>query len=275
MLSTLHAIILGLVEGITEFLPISSTGHLILTRAFLQLQGAAIDRLLIVIQGAAILAVCWEYRVKLWDTARLFFRAGNSARAFVLNLFIAFLPLAILGLLFEHSIEQVLFAPIPVATALIVGGVLILWAEKRPHRETITAVEQMTPLTALKLGFFQAAALLPGTSRSAATILGGLLMGMSRRAATEFSFFLAIPTLLAATAYQLWKGRHEMTMTEIEPLLISSVVSFISALIAVRMLLRFVSRHSFAVFAWYRIVFGVVVLIAAGFGWAHMSRGSA
>ena len=270
-MSTLHAIILGLVEGITEFLPVSSTGHLILTRTLLQLQGAALDRLLIVIQGAAILAVCWEYRQRLWDTATLFF-SQPTARGFVLNLFIAFLPLAILGLLFEHSIERVLFAPIPVALALVIGGILILWAEKRPHSESISTVEQLTPLTALKLGLFQALALLPGTSRSAATIIGGLLMGMSRRAATEFSFFLAIPTLLAATAYQLWMGRKEMSLAEVQPLLISSAVAFISALIAVRMLLRYVSRHSFAVFAWYRIIFGVIVLIASGFGWAHLSR---
>jgi undecaprenyl-diphosphatase len=264
MLSTLHAIILGLVEGITEFLPVSSTGHLILTRALLGLQGAAVDRLLIVIQGAAILAVCWEFRQRLWDTAANFFRAA-SARSFVLNLLIAFLPLAVLGLLFQKPIERLLFAPLPVAIALVVGGVLILWAERRPHNEAIATVDQLRPMDALKL--FHAAALIPGTSRSAATILGGLLLGMSRRAATEFSFFLAIPTLLAATAYKLWEARHELQLTELQPLAISSVVAFVSALIAVRLLMRFVSSHSFAAFAWYRIIFGGIVLATFALGW--------
>ncbi len=268
MLSTLHAIILGLVEGITEFLPISSTGHLILTRALLGLQGEAVDRLLIVIQGAAILAVCWEFRQRLWDTAAHFFRA-SSARSFVLNLLIAFLPLAVLGLLFQHPIERLLFAPVPVAIALVLGGVLILWAERRPHNESIATVDQLRPLDALKLGLFQALALIPGTSRSAATILGGLLMGMSRRAATEFSFFLAIPTLLAATAYKLWEARHELQLTELQPLAISSVVAFVSALIAVRLLMRFVSSHSFAAFAWYRIIFGGLVLAIFALGWVR------
>jgi undecaprenyl-diphosphatase len=259
MLSTLHSIILGLVEGITEFLPISSTGHLILARALLGLEGEAVDRLLIVIQGAAILAVCWEFRQRLWATATAMF-GGGSALRFVISLLIAFLPLAILGLLFGKQIKAVLFKPLPVAVALVVGGVLILWAEQRKHRETIANVEAVSPTDALKLGLFQALALVPGTSRSAATILGGLLLGMSRRTATEFSFFLAIPTLLAATAYELWKARAELTSAELQPLLISSVVAFVSALIAVRLLLRYISQHSFAAFAWYRIVFGAIIL---------------
>lgn len=259
MISSFDSIVLGLVEGLTEFLPVSSTGHLILARALLGLEGDAVDRQLIVIQGAAILAVCWEYRQKLWGTATAFFTQAD-ARRFVLNLFIAFLPLAVLGLIFEHRIESLLFAPIPVAIALVVGGVLILWAEKRQHRETIGSVEALSLADSAKLGFFQALALVPGTSRSAATILGGLLLGMNRRAATEFSFFLAIPTLLAATAYKLWEARHELSMAEVQPLVLSSVVAFVSALIAVRFLLRYVSRHSFAAFAWYRIVFGGIIL---------------
>ena len=198
-MSWLDAIILGLVEGITEFLPISSTGHLILTESLLGLQGDASERLLIVIQGAAILAVCWEYRQRLWDTALSLGQA--KSQGFVLNLLIAFLPLAILGLLFEKQIKAVLFAPIPVAIALVVGGVLILWAEKRQHVERIKSVDEMRWTDALKIGLFQALALVPGTSRSAATILGGLLGGLGRRTAAEFSFFIAIPTLLAATAY--------------------------------------------------------------------------
>lgn len=259
MVNSFESIILGLVEGITEFLPVSSTGHLILTRALLGLQGEAVDRMLIVIQGAAILAVCWIYRQRLWDTAREFFSLAD-ARRFVLNLFIAFVPLAVLGLAFEKGIERVLFAPVPVALALVIGGVLILWAEKRQHRQNIVRVEQLRPADAVKLGLFQALALVPGTSRSAATILGGLLIGMSRQAATEFSFFLAIPTLLAATAYQLFEARHQLSMAELKPLALGSVVAFFSALIAVRFLLRYVSRHSFAVFAWYRIIFGGIVL---------------
>jgi undecaprenyl-diphosphatase len=266
--SWLEAILLGLVEGITEFLPISSTGHLILTQSLLGLEGDAVERQLIIIQGAAILAVCWEYRVRLWETAaRFFFEA--SARRFVLNLFVAFLPLAILGLLFEDAIESALFAPIPVAVALIVGGLVILWAEGRQHRESIAAVDDMTALDALKIGLFQALALMPGTSRSAATIIGGLFIGMQRRAATEFSFFIAIPTLLAATAYKLWQARDTLTTAELQPLAISSVVAFISALLAVRFLIRFVSRHSFASFAWYRIAFGIVILVTAWTGLVH------
>jgi undecaprenyl-diphosphatase len=267
-MSWLDALILGLVEGITEFLPISSTGHLILTRSLLGLHGDEIDRALIVIQGAAILAVCWEYRVRLWETALGVF-TQPPARRFALNLLIAFLPLAILGLAFGKTIERVLFSPLPVALALIIGGVLILWAERRQHRQSIESVEQMGPLDALKIGGFQALALFPGTSRSAATILGGLLLGMSRRAATEFSFFIAIPTLLAATAYKLWEARDSLTAAELEPLLLSSVVAFVSALLSIRWLLRFVSRNSFESFAWYRIVFGALVLASSALGWIH------
>ncbi len=267
-MSWLDAILLGLVEGITEFLPISSTGHLILTQSLLGLEGDAVERQLIIIQGAAILAVCWEYRVRLWETATRFFVAA-PARRFVLNLFVAFLPLAILGLLFEDAIESALFAPIPVAIALIVGGFVILWAEGRQHRESIATVDDMTALDALKIGLFQALALMPGTSRSAATIIGGLFIGMQRRAATEFSFFIAIPTLLAATAYKLWQARDTLTTAELQPLAISSAVAFISALLAVRFLIRFVSRHSFASFAWYRIAFGIIILVTAWTGLVH------
>jgi undecaprenyl-diphosphatase len=266
-MSWLDAIILGLVEGITEFLPISSTGHLILTKSLLGLEGDAADRQLIVIQGAAILAVCWEYRQRLWHTAVSLGEA--KSRRFVLNLFVAFLPLAILGLAFEEPIERLLFAPIPVAIALIVGGVLILWAEKRTHVERIKSVDEMGPIDALKIGLFQAVALIPGTSRSAATILGGLLTGLSRRTAAEFSFFIAIPTLLAATAYKLWGARDTMSVTESEALIVSSVVAFASALAAIRFLIRFVSNHSFAIFAWYRIVFGGLILLTWQMGWVR------
>ncbi len=258
-MSWLDAIILGLVEGITEFLPISSTGHLILTRAFLGLSAEQTDVALIVIQGAAILAVCWEYRVKLWQILLSLFNDAN-ARRFAINLIVAFLPLAIIGLIFKKQIEAVLFKPIPVALALVIGGFIILWAEKRKHTD------------AMKVGLIQVLALIPGTSRSAATILGGLFMGLSRRAATEFSFFIAIPTLLGATAYELWKARDTLNAEAAAPIALSSAIAFVSALISIRFLLRFVSRHSFAVFAWYRIVFGGVVLAAWWLGWINWNQ---
>ena len=261
-MSILDAIILGLVEGITEFLPISSTGHLILTRTLLGLQGAAIDRDLIIIQGAAILAVCWEFRRKLLHTAVTLHKDPISRR-FVINLFIASVPLAVLGLMFEEQIKAALFKPIPVAIALVAGGLIILWAERRGHTGQVQEIDKLTPTLALKLGLFQALALIPGTSRSGATIIGGLLCGLSRRTAAEFSFFAAIPVMLAATAYELWKARAELATADVAPLVVSCVVSFVSALLATKMLLRFVSRHSFAAFAWYRIVFGGIILVNA------------
>jgi undecaprenyl-diphosphatase len=261
-MSWLEAIILGLVEGITEFLPVSSTGHLILTGSLLGMHGDEVDRQIIIIQGAAILAVCWEFRKKLLHTA---FSLHNDAvsRKFVLNLFIASVPLAVLGLIFKDQIKALLFKPVPVAIALVVGGLIILWAEKRKHSERIQSVDELTPLDALKLGLFQALALIPGTSRSGATIIGGLLSGFSRRTAAEFSFFVAIPLLLAATAYEIYKARAEIATADPGPLIVSCVVSFVSALLATKLLLRFVSKHSFAAFAWYRIVFGGIILITA------------
>ncbi len=259
-MSWLDAIILGLVEGITEFLPISSTGHLILTRSLLGLQGDEVKSTLIIIQGAAILAVCWEYRVKLWQTLISLNQAGPQR--FALNVLIAFVVFAIPAKLFGERIEEVLFSALPVAIALIVGGFIILWAEKRKHSEAIKTVEEIRPADAFKIGLFQCLALFPGTSRSAATIIGGLLIGMGRRAATEFSFFIAIPAILAATVYSLWKARHELEVTHAGPLALSCVISFIAALLSIRFLLRFVSQHSFVSFAWYRIVLGAVVLAA-------------
>jgi undecaprenyl-diphosphatase len=261
-MSWLEAIILGLVEGITEFLPVSSTGHLILTGSLLGMHGDEVDRQIIIIQGAAILAVCWEFRKKLLHTA-FSLHSDAVSRKFVLNLFIASVPLAVLGLIFKDQIKAVLFKPVPVAIALVVGGLIILWAEKRKHSERIQNVDDLTPLDALKLGLFQALALIPGTSRSGATIIGGLLSGFSRRTAAEFSFFVAIPLLLAATAYEIYKARAEIATADPAPLILSCIVSFISALLATKLLLRFVSKHSFAAFAWYRIVFGGIILITA------------
>jgi undecaprenyl-diphosphatase len=267
-MSIFDAIILGLVEGITEFLPISSTGHLILTQDLLGLQGDAIERQLIIIQAAAILAVCWEFRQKLFQTA-LSLQSEPASRRLVINLLIAFMPAAVLGLMFEKQIKAVLFKPVPIALALIIGGFIILWAERRKHVERAQDVDQITAADAAKIGAFQALALIPGTSRSGATIIGGLLSGLSRRTAAEFSFLLAIPVIFAAAGYELWKARSELATTDVTPLVISSVVSFASALVATKFLLRYISRHSFAAFAWYRILFGAVILVTA---WTGMVR---
>lgn len=259
----LKALIMGVVEGLTEFLPVSSTGHLILTGELIGFltkeQRGAFE---IFIQLGAILAVCWEYRHKL---AAVVSGLPNDrgARRFTLNLIIAFIPAAVVGLALASLIKQYLFSPVPVAIALVVGGLLILWAERRTHTITVENVDDMTWRDALKVGVAQCFALIPGTSRSGATIIGGLLFGLSRRAATEFSFFLAIPTLTAAAFYDLFRQRHLLDMEIAGLLAIGLVASFISAFIAVRGLLRYISRHDFTVFAWYRIVFGLLVLITA------------
>lgn len=256
----LKAAILGVVEGLTEFLPISSTGHLILVGDLLDFNDDRGKVFEIVIQFAAILAVCWEYRAKLTTVASGLAQKQEVAQRFILNLFIAFLPLAILGLLFGKAIKAHLFAPVPVAMAFIVGGLIILWAEKRQHVTTIESVDEMRWQDALKMGLAQALALIPGTSRSGSTIIGGLFFGLSRKAATEFSFFLAIPTLTMATLYEVVKYRHDFHAGDLGIFLVGSIASFISAFIAVRALLRYISRHDFTVFAWYRIAFGLVVL---------------
>lgn len=258
----LKALILGVVEGLTEFLPISSTGHLILAGSLLDFDDEKGKMFYIVIQAAAMLAVCWEYRVKIGEVA---FNVGSSpaARRFVVNLVIAFLPAAILGLIFASRIKVYLFEPAPVALAFIVGGIIILWAERRKHTVAVEAVEDMRPADALKVGLAQCFALIPGMSRSGATIIGGLLFGLSRRAATEFSFFLAIPTLFGATVYEIIKYRDLLHFDDIGTFAVGGAASFVSAFIAVRALLRYISRHDFGAFAWYRIAFGIVVLITA------------
>ncbi|MDR2187623.1 MAG: undecaprenyl-diphosphate phosphatase [Azonexus sp.] len=264
----LKALILGIVEGLTEFLPISSTGHLILAGDLLNFNDDRGKLFEIVIQSGAILAVVWEYRARI---VRVLAGLGRERQAnrFALNLVIAFLPLAVLGLLFKKAIEAHLFKPVPVALAFIVGALVILWAEKREHNIRVASVDDMTPLDALKLGLAQAAALIPGTSRSGATIIGGLLFGLSRQAATEFSFFLAIPTLFAATAYSLYKERALLSVDDLGIWLVGFVAAFVSAFLCVRWLLRYISSHDFTIFAWYRIVFGVVVLLTAHFGWVE------
>lgn len=266
LLLLLKALLMGVVEGLTEFLPVSSTGHLIITGELIGfLDKPRRDVFTIFIQLGAILAICWAYRQRLWDVAT--HMHTQKSQRFVLNLFLAFLPAAILGLSFIGQIKDVLFRPLPVAIALIVGGLLILWAERRPHRITVETVDDMTWQDALKIGFAQSLALIPGTSRSGATIIGGLLFGLSRKAAAEFSFFLAIPTMFAASLYDLYKHRALLDMADLQLFVVGFVAAFAAGLLAVKALLAYVQRHDFTVFAWYRIAFGVVVLLTAQMGW--------
>ncbi|MDP3609723.1 MAG: undecaprenyl-diphosphate phosphatase [Methylophilus sp.] len=271
ILLLLKAAIMGVVEGATEFLPISSTGHLILAGDLLDFMDhekrGVFD---IAIQLGAILAVVWEYRVRFVST---FAGIGRDpiANRLIINLSIAFLPLAILGLTFGSQIKAVLFKPVPVAIAFIVGALIILWAEKRQHTITIETVDDIKPIDALKLGFAQAVALIPGMSRSGSTIIGGLFFGLSRKAAAEFSFFLAVPTLGIASIYSMYKDSALISMDDLGAWIVGFIFAFISAMIAVRALIRYVSHHDFTIFAWYRIAFGVIVLVTAYTGLVNWS----
>ena len=260
----INALILGLVEGLTEFLPISSTGHLILAGDLLAFNSEKGKLFEIVIQSGAILAVILEYRKRFWHVITHVVKEKKSQR-FVLNLAIAFLPLAALGLLFGKAIKLHLFKPIPVASAFIIGAFIILWAEKRTHKIRIHSVDDIRAWDALKLGLAQALALIPGTSRSGATIIGGLFLGLSRKAATEFSFFLAVPTLMVATAYQLYKERSLLSFEDTGMWGVGFLASFVSAYLCVKWLLRYISTHDFTIFAWYRIGFGLIVIGTAMF----------
>jgi undecaprenyl-diphosphatase len=266
------AILLGIVEGLTEFLPISSTGHLILVGDLLGFNDDKGKIFEIVIQTGAMLAVVWEYRRKFGAVLSGLF-SDPAAQRFVANVVIAFLPAAMLGLIFGKLIKAALFKPVPVAIAFIVGAFVILWAERRAHRVTVETVDDMTWKDALKIGCAQAFALIPGTSRSGATIIGGLLFGLSRKAATEFSFFLAVPTLIAAGAYSLYKNWGLFDVSDLGVLGVGMAVSFISAFLCIRWLLRFIMRHDFTIFAWYRIVFGIVVLVTAYTGLVEWTAG--
>ncbi|HUX91600.1 MAG TPA: undecaprenyl-diphosphate phosphatase [Gallionellaceae bacterium] len=277
----LKAAILGVVEGFTEFLPISSTGHLIVAGSLLNFNDERGKLFEIVIQSAAIAAVMWEYRAKLLEILTNLFAQDDtfpverqvkgkwialdisrrkSARRFVFNVFIAFLPLAILGLLFGKHIKAALFNPITVAITSIVGAIFILWAEKRQHVVSVETADDLSWKDALKVGFAQALALIPGTSRSGATIIGGLFFGLSRKAATEFTFFLAMPTLIGATLYELYKERALLNSADLDMWIVGAVSSFVAAFLCVRWLLRYISSHDFTIFAWYRIAFGLIVL---------------
>jgi len=257
----LKAAILGVVEGLTEFLPISSTGHLIVVGNLLNFNDERGKLFEIVIQSAAILAVMWEYRAKITSVFGGLQRGEAVAQRFMINVGIAFLPLAVIGLLFGKHIKAALFNPLTVATTSIIGALFILWAEKRQHVVTVKTVDDLDWRGALKVGFAQALALIPGTSRSGATIIGGLFFGLSRKAATEFTFFLAMPTLIAATIYEMYKERALLSGSDMGMWAVGFIASFISAFICVRWLLRYISTHDFTVFAWYRIAFGLIVLI--------------
>ncbi len=259
MTDTLTALVLGLVEGITEFLPISSTGHLIVIGDRLGFTGPVASLFDVVIQLGAILAVCWLYRAKLWRTAVTLTREASSQR-FTVNVLLAFMPAVVIGFAAHDYIKRVLFSSHVVAWAFIVGGVVILLAERFRPRPTIDSTEAMPPWKALAIGFCQCLAMIPGTSRSGATIVGALLLGVTREAATEFSFFLAIPTMAGATALDLWRARHEVSLDAWPLIAIGFTVAFLSALLVVRGLVGFVSRHGFAPFAWYRIVAGLAIL---------------
>jgi undecaprenyl-diphosphatase len=276
------ALILGIVEGLTEFLPISSTGHLILVGDLLGFNDERGKAFEVIIQFGAILAVCWEFRSKLWSVASTI-KTSSASQRFVVNVLIASIPAMSLALLFGKYIKQFLFSPVPVAMAFIGGALIIFWAESRQRqmaeagnktasagKRVIASVDDLKPSDAFKVGLAQCAALIPGTSRSGATIIGGMLFGLPRAVATEFSFFLAIPVIGGATAYELlklWINPIQTSSAETMhfgwAILVGFIAAFISAFICVRWLIQYVASHTFVPFAWYRIIFGVVVLITA------------
>ena len=276
----LKAALMGIVEGLTEFLPISSTGHLILAGSLLDFTGETVKVFEIAIQTGAMLAVIWEYRQRLAATVTGL-ATEPAARRFAMNVLVAFLPAAVLGLLLGKVVKEHLFHPVPVAMAFIVGGLIILWVERRhrgqfgerdlegARRARVESVDQMSGLDALKVGLVQCLALIPGTSRSGATIIGSMLFGFSRKCATEFSFFLGIPTLMGAGAYSVWKQRDLLQWSDLPMFAIGTVFAFFSAWLCIRWLIRYVSTHDFTVFAWYRIAFGLVVLLTAYTGWVE------
>jgi undecaprenyl-diphosphatase len=272
------AAVMGVVEGLTEFLPISSTGHLILAASLLDFTGDKIKVFEIAIQTGAMFAVVWEYRVKLAATV-CGLRDDPVAQRFARNVIVAFIPAVVFGLALGALIKRHLFHPVPVALAFVIGGLIILWVERRHHRAygerdlegrrhaRVETVDDMSTADALKVGLIQCAALIPGTSRSGATIIGAMLLGFSRKAATEFSFYLGIPTLMGAGAYSVWKQRDALGIDDGPLFAVGLAMSFISALLCIRWLIRYVSTHDFVPFAWYRLVFGALVLWTAWTGW--------
>ena len=271
------AAIMGVVEGLTEFLPISSTGHLIPAASLLDFAGEKIKVFEVAIQTGAMVAVIWEYRARLAATVRGL-TGDPVAQRFARNVLVAFVPAVVFGLALGKTIKAHLFHPVPVALAFIVGGLVILWVERRHHARygeldlqgrrhaRVETVDDMSALDALKVGLVQCLALVPGTSRSGATIIGAMLFGFSRKAATEFSFYLGIPTLMGAGAYSVWKERGALAAADLPLFAVGLVFAFASALLCIRWLIRYVSTHDFVPFAWYRIVFGAIVLLTAWTG---------
>ncbi|RDS92128.1 undecaprenyl-diphosphate phosphatase [Pseudomonas fluorescens] len=272
--TAIQALILGVVEGLTEFLPISSTGHQIIVADLLDFGGERAMAFNIIIQLGAILAVVWEFRRKILDVVTGLPTQRNAQR-FTVNLLIAFLPAVALGVIFADLIHHYLFNPITVATALVIGGIVMLWAERREHEVHAESVDDITWKDALKVGFAQCLAMIPGTSRSGSTIIGGLLFGLSRKTATEFSFFLAMPTMVGAAVYSGYKYRDLFQPADLPVFAIGFVTSFIFAMIAVKGLLKFIASHSYAAFAWYRIAFGLLILATWQFGWIDWAAAKA
>ncbi len=268
----IKAAVMGIVEGLTEFLPISSTGHLILAGSLLEMNDAKAKVFDIAIQTGAIFAVILVYWQKIRDTV-VGLPAEKQAQRLALNVLVAFMPAVILGLLFGKTIKAHLFNPVVVASAFIVGGFIILWAENRhknnPSSARVEDADTMTLMDALKVGVVQCFAMIPGTSRSGATIIGGMLLGLSRKAATDFSFYLAIPTLMGAGVYSLYKERALLSLADMPMFGVGLLFSFLSAWVCIRWLLRYIATHSFVLFAWYRIVFGLLVLLTAHMGWVN------
>jgi len=272
--TAIQALILGIVEGLTEFLPISSTGHQIIVADLLDFTGDRFNAFNIIIQLGAILAVVWEFRGKIFEVVSGL-PTQRKAQRFTVNLLIAFLPAVVLGVIFADLIHHYLFNPITVATALVVGGIIMLWAERRQHEVHAETVDDITWKDALKVGLAQCLAMIPGTSRSGSTIIGGLLFGLSRKTATEFSFFLAMPTMVGAAVYSGYKYRDLFQPADLPVFAIGFVTSFIFAMIAVKGLLKFIASHSYAAFAWYRIAFGLLILATWQFGWIDWAAAKA
>lgn len=260
----LQAVVLGIVEGLTEFLPVSSTGHLIVAADLVNFTGRGADTFVIAIQAGAILAVCWYYRSRIAAVLRGLF-SDKRQQNLAVNTVVAFLPAAVVGVMVSSLLKKYLFNPVTVASALVIGGIIILWVERRHARlgikPRVLEMDDMSAADALKVGIAQCFSMIPGTSRSGATIIGGMIFGLSRRAATEFSFFLAIPTIFGATAWDLWKSRDVLTADGLPELAVGTAVSFFSALAVVHWLIRYVSGHDFRGFGWYRIFFGGVILL--------------
>ena len=260
-LALLKALFLGLIEGLTEFLPISSTGHLILFGHLIDFQSDSGRAFEVVIQLGAILAVCWLYRQKIIELVKGFFSGDVHARRFAINVFVAFLPAVVIGVLAVDFIKQVLFSPLVVAFALIIGGLIIFAVEAREYKPKTIEATDISLKQAILVGFAQCVAMIPGTSRSGATIIGGMLSGLSRKAATEFSFFLAMPTMLGAATYDLFRNANVLTSDNLVNISVGFMAAFVAALLVIKALVKFVEKHSLRVFAWYRKVLEILILI--------------